>query len=240
MEQVSACLVTRGDVDMQPIIDSLPSEWEVIVWSNGSMVYSGGIHKWPSGTRGEMWHHRAGRGVLDGYWPDLSVYGRYAAIEHASHDLIYVADDDVIVSDPQVIVDAWLEEYARRAIKASSTGPLVFSIADYIVCNMPMAYRHGFYTDNALVGFGSCFHRDAPERAFQQMLSSRDCWNGDRTAFFDRTCDIAFTGLSERVLVDVPITHLHYATGPDRMYRQATHVAERTEMRELVRRVAGR
>ncbi len=31
---VSACLVTRGDVDMQPIIDTLPEGVEVVVWDN--------------------------------------------------------------------------------------------------------------------------------------------------------------------------------------------------------------
>lgn len=31
---VTACLVTRGDVDLGPILSSLPSEWPVVVWDN--------------------------------------------------------------------------------------------------------------------------------------------------------------------------------------------------------------
>src|SRR5689334_21850077 len=93
--RVSACLVTRGDVPMQPILDSLPGEWEKIVWDNKQGPY--GID--PNGE--QIWV-RAYRG-------DLSVYGRYAAIEFATGDLIWVQDDDVIVSDPHAIVDAWCD-----------------------------------------------------------------------------------------------------------------------------------
>ncbi len=32
--RVAACLVTRGNVPMDDIIESLPEEWEVVVWDN--------------------------------------------------------------------------------------------------------------------------------------------------------------------------------------------------------------
>ena len=32
--RVAACLVTRGNVGMKEVIDSLPDEWEVVVWDN--------------------------------------------------------------------------------------------------------------------------------------------------------------------------------------------------------------
>ena len=32
--RVAACLVTRGNVPMDDIIESLPDEWEVVVWDN--------------------------------------------------------------------------------------------------------------------------------------------------------------------------------------------------------------
>ena len=34
MEAVTACIPTRGDVDLSEILASLPPEWEVIVWDN--------------------------------------------------------------------------------------------------------------------------------------------------------------------------------------------------------------
>ncbi len=32
--RVAACLVTRGDVDMTDIVDSIPDEWEIVLWNN--------------------------------------------------------------------------------------------------------------------------------------------------------------------------------------------------------------
>ncbi len=32
--RVAACLVTRGDVDMTDIVDSIPHEWEICLWDN--------------------------------------------------------------------------------------------------------------------------------------------------------------------------------------------------------------
>lgn len=63
---VSAVLVTRGDVDLSPILASLPFA-DVVVWDNSKRQ-------------------------------DLGVFGRYAAIAEAKHDVIYTQDDDVLVS----------------------------------------------------------------------------------------------------------------------------------------------
>jgi hypothetical protein len=268
MEQVSACLVTRGECDLQPIIDSLPRHWEIIVWSNGSAknsVCPGGVYVWPSGSHNETRHHRAGRSVLDGYWPDLAVYGRYAAIEHAKHDLIYVVDDDAIVSDPLAIVDAYLAELEcngpRDCVGTERGCRHCFPSKEdtLVVCNMPPEFRHDFYEDHALVGFGAAFHRDAPRRAFERFATV--AWDipapaiedeeihyvweyGDRVnshpndgGWFHRTCDVVFTGLSERVLIHVPHENLPHATDDNRMYRQGGHVEERARMREFVREI---
>jgi len=223
---VSAILVTRGNVDLAPIEASIPTEWELVVWDNGRRV----VRTWAAGRR-EGFAYAA---------EDVSVYGRYAAIEHASGDVIYVQDDDAIVSDPAAIVSALVVNHGMLVTEPLQ--PLdvthVQIDEDLVVCNMPPEFRHDFYTDHALVGFGAAFHRDAPERAFERW------WNHDfktmrgEDGFFNRTCDIVFTGLTPRVLVEVPYESLEYATGPDRMYRQPTHVAERMRMRELVREVA--
>lgn len=65
---VSAVLVTRGDVDLGEIVDSILDAGikDVIVWNNRERPV------------------------------DLSCYGRYAAISEAKHDVIYQQDDDLV------------------------------------------------------------------------------------------------------------------------------------------------
>ena len=67
-DQVSAVLVTRGDVDLAPILASIDAAGidDVLVYDNSK------------------------RGI------DLQVYGRYAAINMAKHETIYTQDDDCI------------------------------------------------------------------------------------------------------------------------------------------------
>ena len=221
---VSAVIVTRGNVDLQEIIDSIPQGWEIVIWDNGEKLVS----------------------RSDGYSEvatDCSVYGRYAAIEYASHDLIYVQDDDVIVSDPQAIVNAW---------SVTALAPAPFGRTDLVVCNMPQEFRHDGYVDHALVGFGAAFHRDVPERAFARLAHTRGSLRigpidtglpmpltQEEREWFHRTCDIPFTYFSPRVIVDVPRTNLEHAYADDRMYRQPEHVGERQRMLDQCRRCNG-
>jgi hypothetical protein len=67
-DQVSACLVTRGDVDMAPILASIRDQGitDIVVWDNSQRE-------------------------------DLGAYGRYAAIEEAARQVIYTQDDDLLV-----------------------------------------------------------------------------------------------------------------------------------------------
>lgn len=239
--RVTAIVVTRGDVDLQPILESLPANWEKLVWTNGQ-----GVSSWtPEGVwrYGQERQHvvqvgsggmvRLDQGTLDlglerSVFPDRSVYGRYAAIDYAGGDLIYVQDDDVMVSDPIELVTQWLiPSWGRQ---------------DHVVCNMPQEFRHDFYKDHALVGFGGVFRRDAPARAFKRYW---DAYYLDETIVpseadrwaLDRTCDVVFTALSPRVLVDVPKMNLAWATDESRMYRQPEHVAERARALELALQV---
>jgi hypothetical protein len=226
---VSAIIVTRGDVDLDEIYASLPDEWETIIWNNG----------W-----GQVERRSPEHGMLITRVSDLSVYGRYAAIEYASHDLIYVQDDDVIVSDPQAIVRRY--EAERYWIERNTVAA---PLNDHLVSNMPQEFRHGGYTDSCLVGFGACFHRDAPARAFQRYSEFYPVLDGvlgparlqdeidAESAMLNRTCDVVFTTLAPRVLVDVPKTDLPYATDASRMYRQPDHVGERQRVLEMARKV---
>jgi hypothetical protein len=66
---VSAVLVTRGDCDMTPITGSLRSQG------------IDDIIVWDNSVR-----------------EDMGIYGRYAAIAEAKHDVVVTQDDDLIVS----------------------------------------------------------------------------------------------------------------------------------------------
>lgn len=214
---VSAIIVTRGDVDVEPILEDLPEHWEALLWDNG-----GRLSRWgtPQGD------------VEDIEVPDLSVYGRYAAIEYASHDLIYVQDDDCVVSDPRAIVSTWYDNW----VGLPGTEHM------HMICNMPPEFRHGFYEEHALVGFGAAFHRDAPARAFERFQMHEygltfPLTKPTEVSWFHRTCDVLFTALTPRVLVDVPKTNLPWAEDDNRMYRQREHQAERGRMLEAACRV---
>lgn len=206
---VSAVIVTRGNVDVGEILESLPDHWEKVVWCNGKTLKGGAVGAILPLFSGDH---------------DKSVYGRYEAIDYASGDVIYVQDDDCIVADPEAIVEGWLVPAWGRH--------------DHVVCNMPPAFRHDFYQEHALVGFGAAFHRDAPKRAFDRFRA----WEVDtksevsRKEFYD-TCDIVFTGLTPRILTHVPHTNLDWATGDDRMYRQPEHQPVRQAMLERVREI---
>lgn len=177
---VSAVIVTRGDVDLEPIIATIPLAWDLVVWDN---------------SRRE----------------NLCVYGRYAALQECEHEIVYVQDDDC-VTDPSAIVAAY--------------------DAGRIVANMPPEFRRR-YPDSCLIGFGAVFDRDLPARAFARYSTVK--WPARMTPDFHRTCDVAFTALTERTLIDVPYWNLSHAYTAERMYRQAGHMQERRQMLKLVR-----
>lgn len=59
----------------------------------------------------------------------------------------------------------------------------------------------------------------------------------EQLAFWRRTCDIVFTALTPRVLVDVPYVNLPWASDSNRMWKQAQHIEERQRMLELTLKV---
>jgi hypothetical protein len=245
--KVSAIIVSRGNVDLRPVLGSLPEEWEQVVWNNSGASDGGATVAVRSPGRSR----RGSFDRCDDVGADLSVYGRYAAIEHASGDVIFCQDDDCIVSDPRAIVD----EYVALA-------PIATAHPVSVVCNMPEPWRSNpFYTEHALVGFGAAFHRDAPARAFARYWEStakrreaimaghmpsptmlaamREAENPARwPEHFLRTCDVVFTALTPRVLVDIPHESFDYAWDADRMWRQPDHQGERERMLDLVLQVA--
>lgn len=172
--RVAACLVTRGNVPMDDIIESLPHEWEVVVWDNSKRE-------------------------------DLGVYGRYAAITLTDAEVIYVQDDDCVL-EPE-------------SLDALVTRAMMMPFA--LFANMPARFRP-HYPDSCLVGFGAAFGRDLPREAFDKLPST--------PPLFNLTCDVYFTTLTEtRFILDQPYRDQPWASDPDRMWKQPTHVPTRAE-----------
>lgn len=227
MRNVSAVVVTRGDTDLSEILESIPPEWERVVWNNGEAAYdvwTPGAHKFSGGP---------GR--------DLAVYGRYhAALHVASHPIIFVQDDDCVLEPEsfEAIVEAWRSP--RRYFR------------DALVANMPQPFRHDFYSDHCLVGFGAMFERRLALSAFERYFRAQGRVHDrvppriaggppgeaipialDVPVEFLRTCDIVFTALTPFELVDVPYRNLPWASAPNRMWRQRGHGAEREHALKL-------
>lgn len=197
--KVSAIIVTRGNVDLERIIDR---EWpepfnEVVVWDNAQEVR------------------------------DLKVYGRYAAIERASFPIVYVQDDDCVLPF----------ESLKAIVEAYEPGRLV--------ANMPRSRWEGYH-DSSLVGWGAIFDRELPARAFERFSDAHATSPNDlveRVRMNDElqiTCDVTFSALTPRTIIDVPFEHLPWAEGPDRMFTsRPTHNEERQRMLELCREIRG-
>ena len=234
MNQATAVLVTRGDVDLTEIrhsLDACESIDEIVIWDNAN-----GMSRW---SDGEQTAFRAAE--------DLAVYGRYAGIAWATNPLIYVQDDDCLHQPEGItkIIETWDARDANdptALLCVHVDDMLAVSNGEHVVCNMPANFRHSFYQKHALVGFGACFHRDAPARAFgRAKLTWRegDSWPPtDLTQLvspsFNRTCDIVFTALTPRVLVDVAYQDMPWASAENRMWKQGDHREERGRMLDLV------
>jgi hypothetical protein len=75
--KVSACLITRGDVDLEPILDSLPRGFdEVLIWGRERDEQPG-------------------------------TFGRYQLMREAKHDVIYTQDDDCVFEQHEMLARGW-------------------------------------------------------------------------------------------------------------------------------------
>lgn len=119
---------------------------------------------------------------------DLGIYGRYAAIAEAKHDVIVTQDDDLIVTCwPQI-----LEAYQP----------------DTLTVNYPQPW------DIPWVARGAVFDRHLPERAFQRwdVMYERD------RDFTHYQCDGVFAILTaNRHVIDCGSTDLPYCNDQGRI-----------------------
>lgn len=204
---MTAIVVTRGDVELDRILETLTGFGEVIVWVNGTgpvVVVDGELR---------------GIGEREN---DLAVYGRYAALDYASLDVVYVQDDDCVINAEGLIAVA-------DQVDVTTT----------IVSNMPES-RWADYPDSCLVGWGAVFARDLPARAFDRLRDVRFGWPWGQqfTDTFYRECDAVFTTLTPHVKVDCGFAHLPWAEDPARaMFKKPGRDAERARIYDFARTV---
>lgn len=175
-DQVTACLVTRGDVDMQPIVESLIFG-HVIVWDNSKRE-------------------------------NAYAYGRYLAAQEAPTDVVFFQDDDTILDETQQLELLDLYE------------PGVY------LCNQAAGHQPGQFAELAFCAWGALTERRLFEEAFDRWRAAGH--DTDDMWFRLPGCDIVFSLLTPKTRhVDVGQTHLPYAHGPNRLYRQAEYAEKK-------------
>lgn len=213
--KVSGVIVTRGNADLSEIVPSLLAVLdEVVVWNNSGTGLAGLAGPCVSILQGTTSRNQGNQWIFPNAG-DLSVYGRYAAINWCENDVIYVQDDDVVV--PEVSLNALLTAYRPGIVTA-------------IMDDRDQAS----YPDSALVGFGAVFDRDLPALAFERFRVVLTL-GAMKQREFDRICDVAFTGLTPCQAIDLPVRLLPIANGDGRMWRQPGFHEERARALEIAR-----
>lgn len=147
---------------------------------------------------------------------NLAVYARYAAIERATRAVIYTQDDDCLI-DADAIVAAYEP--------------------DRLVANMPRS-RWDDYPDSTLVGWGAVFDSDLANAAFDRFEMAYPAEGCSADPTWLRTCDVVFSALTPRTVIDVGFGHLPWAEDPARaMFKQRGHKEERDRMLDLCRQI---
>lgn len=144
--------------------------------------------------------------VWDNEKLNMGPLGQFIAAAHiATSNVVYFQDDDC-VTDPREIVSRWRP--------------------DIIVCNMGTQGHRKNYEDrpDKLMGFGSCFRRTLVRQVFEAYWSvhpiSHVSWREPGRIF----TTIVGRNPGRVEVVEVPVRHLPWAEGSDRLYRQSEHV----------------
>lgn len=200
---VSAIIVTRGDCDLTPVLESIPSSWQRIVWNNGA----GRVEISDQDEFGQD-------EVQSIPVPDLGVFGRYAALEYASNRICFVQDDDCVLDSPEKMLIKYVPGVLTTNI------PYAFRSSERDVFTM-------------LVGFGAIFDRDLPAKAFARFQERWPEFEAEEEGVYRRCSDIIFWTLSKADIVHVPLEMLPSSFAENRMWRQPEHTAERRRVLEM-------
>lgn len=212
------CLVTSDATPRDETFETyrangIPAEWGRVIWTNGDRG------DFPYRVVGSLPGMGGAIGeTVEAHPDDQKVFGRFHAVRFAREvlaaDLVVVQDDDC-VAPLRGLVDRW--ERGR------------------VVANMPQS-RWVDYHDSTMVGWGAVFEPHLAAAAFSRWEAAGHSVTDDR---FLRCCDVVFSALTPRTVVDLGFSHAPFAHAPERMHKQPGHKAERDEVLRLARRVRG-
>lgn len=167
---VTAIIVTRGDVPIAPITETLIFP-EVIVWDNSRRPV------------------------------DLGVCGRWAAIAEASNPVVFLQDDDCVMT-PE----------AQRDLCAAYEDGIYLS-------NMNPNHNGGLYPLLPLAGWGSMIRGDLPEAALSRWRERYPADYALSRDFLEIGCDIVVGVLTPSRMIDLGHTNFDHAHAPTRTWR---------------------
>ncbi len=170
---ISACLVTRGDVPMDTLLNSLPFD-DVVVWDNAVSA-------------------------------DRGCYGRFAAVEYAKNEWIYVQDDDLLVPIPALV-----KEHRRHRL-ANQEG---------VVANVRTEEEYRF------LGCGAIFHRDWVAAAFKRYWDAYGYTDDNRL-----DCDTIFLYQNPYLRHWLGYLDFPWQTAPNSLYLQPGRYEQRDAVR---------
>lgn len=212
-DDVCAVIVTRGNVDIEPILRTLPTHWGWVVWDN-SIENNLGVFGRYAGIE------RAVVAKLDD------------PADVRPGTLIYVQDDDCLLRPESF--DALLGAWQPGHVVCNMPEPFRAHYSDSALVGFGALFERDL-PERAFARFARSQRTDyardpdGPRGAISAL-----------GAAWERCCDVVFTTLTPMIWVDVPYENLPYAYGADRMYRQAEHVGERARMLDLARQVRDR
>ena len=161
-------------------------------------------------------------------------YNRYLGAAGAAHDVIFTQDDDCITDlQPLLTMYEEVERWEDELLEACSTVSQVLRFASYrergwgryMVNAMTPEHAAQYPGRQTLIGFGAIFHR--------QSLSVFDTF--ERDALFYRESDRIFGSLVPHITVFPHIEILPHASAPNRLWKQANHVAARLAIEQRIR-----
>jgi len=210
--QITAVIVTRGDVDLTPILKTFYSPCEhrpsfgedfpvkerfsdIIIYDNSKLL-------------------------------DFRVFSRFIAAQMAGTDYVYVQDDDCIVDLPSY---PW---HLAEPDKILCNMPPAYR-PNYPGPTQLLGFGSVFHRDLIRPTFERYF--EAQKESHRQSGEQGSCWLLDDIFLVE--CDRVFTGLNTCKLVDIPITHLSHATAPNRLYRQSDHNERRLSIERRIAQV---
>jgi len=205
--KISAVIVTRGDVDLtKPLKPLLDSD--VLLDLIVWDNAAGVVHRYAK-------KNDPFKGVVGHTFGDRGAFGRYAAIEYAWGDVIYFQDDDCVVQSSDL--DRLVEAYEPGVLTAL----------------MPPSRTD--YTDTVLIGWGSIFDRDLPEKAFYRWREN----DGDVSSedFLIVGCDFIFPMLTPWKRLDAEHTDLPWAFNNTRTWQRRGYTETKARYLHQLRKI---